>query len=236
MVLEGDARCPPLSVFVRWDGRCRLFPRKVTLMRKLVLLLIATSLSVGFVAPAQAGTIVSLVGDKDCFGLGGSCPDGTLWQDDLGGVFFTSYQTPGDPLFTDTWSANLVPPYTHTYSLAGEIPLGGILAIRFAGIGDVGGPYDVFFNGFLVGQIPTNAGPNAFQEVKTYAFSVLAGQLTGNDTVLLNINTPVFAGDGYSIDYSELIVRTNPVPEPASLLLLGTGLIGVVRAARRKRG
>jgi hypothetical protein len=33
---------------------------------------------------ARAGTI-SLVGDIDCFGLGGSCPDGRLFRDGLGG-------------------------------------------------------------------------------------------------------------------------------------------------------
>jgi hypothetical protein len=203
-------------------------------MRRFVLLAVAAFALAGVVAPAQAGTIVSLVGDQDCFGLLGSCPDGSLYTA-LGGTFSDNYQTASDPLFTDRWDADAAITYTHTYSLAGETPLGGILAIRFAGVADGRGPWDVFFNGFLVGQIPTNNSPNAFEEVKTYTFALLANQITGNDTVLLNINVPS-PTDGYAIDYSEVFVRTDVVPEPASLLLLGTGLIGAVRAVRKRRG
>ena len=71
--------------------------------RSFVLALVAVFALLG-AAAAQADTI-SLVGDKDCFGLGGPCPDGTRWRDDLGGVFFTSYRTAGDPVFTDEWDS-----------------------------------------------------------------------------------------------------------------------------------
>jgi hypothetical protein len=185
--------------------------------------------------PASAATIQSLVGDKDCFGLGGGCADGSLWVDGLGGSFSTNYQGLGDPSFTDKWDSDVAPTYTHAYSLLGTAAA-ATLSVRFAGVADNRGPWDVWFNGTTIGQIPTDTSDNAYQTVHTYSWLVPVGLLTGSDTVSLRINTPEYT-DGYAIDYSELTVETRgdaPVPEPASLLLFGTGIVGS-RLFRRKR-
>jgi len=198
--------------------------------RHLVLALVVVLTLVGGTV-AQADTI-SLVGDKDCFGLGGPCPDGTLWRDGLGGTFFTSNRTPGDPLYTDEWASFGSVSYTHSYVLAG-IPTSALLDLRIAGIHDILHlvDYHVLFNGVSVGLIPPNGAASAFQEVLTYSFAVPTGLLTGNDVVSWSSGP---GGDGYSIDFSQLSVQTAPVPEPASLLLFGTGLIGL-RAWRKRR-
>ena len=192
---------------------------------------VLAALAVAAFCSTPASAVTSLVGDKDCFGLGGSCPDGTLWRDGLGGTFFNNYQGLGDPSFTDKWSADADVSYMHTYALAGATSAS--LTIGTAGIADSRGPWDVLFNGTLLGQFTVNNNANAFQEVRTFTFNVPVGLLTGSDTVLLKINNPSIT-DGYSIDYSELHITAVPEPQTYALMLGGLAAMGAIARRRRR--
>lgn len=186
---------------------------------------IAVGLSLAAAGPAWA----DLVGDKDCFGLGGACADGTLYRS-LGGSFFSDYRSATDLTnapFTDFWGSDAGISYAHS-GTAGQT---ATLTLRIAGVADNRGPWDVFGDGVLLGQIPTNTSTSGFEEVLTYTFSVGAGLMAdGQLNVLLNINVPS-VGDGYSVDYSELS-STSTVPEPVTGALVALGLAGL---ALRKR-
>jgi hypothetical protein len=73
--------------------------------------------------------------------------------------------------------------------------------------------------------------------------SLKAATLTGFDASRISFDADNiylnFAGlgiPGYDTVVSVDLNTSTVVPEPASLLLLGTGLVGAVRAVRRKRG
>lgn len=204
---------------------------KKTLICAVVAMVVASPTTV------SAVPISSLVGDKDGFGLSGAPAvpaDGTLWLHDLGGVFGMDYRDAGDlsnAPFTDRWFSDAAITYTHTYSLGGLTPISADLTIQIAGVADHRGPWDVFFNATLIGQIPTNTSAKAYQVILTYTFVVNPSLLTEADTVLLNINVPTVT-DGYSINFSELSITA--VPEPATLLLLSLGTVLLRRKHRAK--
>jgi hypothetical protein len=113
-------------------------------------------------------------------------------------------------------------------------PISAQLSLQIAGIADaIGdasrGPWNVFANGTLLGQIPQNLSTNGFQEIKIYNFNMPLALITGTDSILLNINVPL-TNDGYSINYSELTIAA--VPEPSVVALAGLGAL--VLAARRR--
>lgn len=202
----------------------------------------ALSVVAGLALHANATTVISLVGDKDGFGLAGAPAvpaDGTLWRDGLGGVFGNDYRDAGDLAsapFTDKWSADRAVAYNHSYSLAGLTPVSASLAIQFAGVADNRGPWDVKVNGTLVGQVPLSSAPNAFQEIYLRAFVVPIGLLAQTDAILLDINVP-FVTDGYSINFSELTIETQPstpIPDAGSTVgMLGLAL-GFLLPCRRR--
>jgi hypothetical protein len=125
-----------------------------------------------------------------------------------------------------------------TYSLVGVTPLTATLSMQIAGIANVGvaathGPYEVRFDGTIIGTIPINTAADGGDEILLYTFNVPIALLTGTDTVLINTDT----SDGFAMNFSELNITTaRPVPEPTSLASMAGGalLIGLA-AARRAR-
>ena len=61
--------------------------------------------------------------------------------------------------------------------------------------------------------------------------------LDGADAITVEVAIPYIGEDGWSLDYSLLEIEGTPapIPEPATMLLLGTGLAGLGVFRRRVR-
>jgi hypothetical protein len=187
-------------------------------MKFITVLLTALMLSVSSLA--NAGLIVDLVGDKDCFGTNLVCTEGASILGASAGL--------SDPYWQDNNGAYVDITYNHLYDLNGESASSASLEILSTYLADFRGPWDVFFNNSLIGQFAT---VNANIVVK-HTFNIDTSLLTGNDTVFLKINSPT-RNDGYWLDYAELTISTtsSSIPEPSTLAIFALGMIGL--ASRR---
>lgn len=211
---------------------------KTTAVRTVLVLLLLVGF--GYANPADAVTITSLVGDKDGFGglTADPVPTTGTWGG-AGGLFPEDRRDISDPLFTDIWEFQqtvggpLVSPISMTfnYSLGLDIPVSAMFSINEAGMSDARGPWDVVFNGNSIGNIGTFAASED-ETFKLLSFAVDTSWLTGSDTVeLVYLDT---APEGFAINFAELSIETSAIPEPATLLLLGIGLMGFAGIRRRK--
>jgi hypothetical protein len=81
----------------------------------------------------------------DCFGLPNvtACPNGSLWETGLGGVFFTDYRSPKEKAansVTDIWGAPTGVNWNQpAYSVSGAVSAS--LTLKIAGMADLGQSY-----------------------------------------------------------------------------------------------
>ena len=196
-------------------------------IRVLLGLCTALILTVGAATDASATVVTSLYGDKDGFGIGATDGAAFVW---------TAVGSPDAGTITDTW-VHGGQTWSHTYDLGGLSAVTGATLEIFTGGQGWFGVSSLFVDNTFVGFLTDGDGNDGGDGQNTahldiFDLTPFLGLLNGAETIRVET---ALGGDGWVVDYSELTVEGDVMPEPTTLGLLGFGLAALAARARRRK-
>lgn len=207
-------------------------------------ILAGAGLMIAVAESSPAATVVSLVGDEDCFGTNKAVCS-TVSVSEIRSQ--PKFPEDGD---TDRFGLTLF-----TFDHVFDLPAGEIVSVRLefatfdmedAGAGDGlgGGPFDdlLFIDGTEIAaafdEVYSPDGTAATQlpvNLSTFALSapLIPAVADGRVSVVID---PIGGSrwDLLAVDYARLTIEVAPIPSPASLVLLVSG-VGALGLCRRRR-
>ena len=209
-------------------------------MKKLLVFLAAILFVFGVVGMASATPFSIMIGDNDGYGQGIPDNGNASWasfvpQDWRSATEQTATDgSQGSDLYGILYATNYNNPFDVIFNLPGWITT-ATLTIDVADLQPYAGEVQAMFNDILQpGLLNIDQG---FQNTGVYSWTLDATAIANANTAsqfVLNLAPPSDFGDYIAFDFFQLEGEFSSVPEPATMLLLGSGLIGLGFLGRKK--